>query len=409
MITRNRQAAIWITALLLGAGIGLLNIEWINQIMAVVAKIYTRLFQLLAIPTIAIAVIATMMKMGEEKGMGRMFIKTIRYTLLTTFLASAVGIAAYYLVSPGNLAQSFLSTDNNPVSTGTDHVSYLDYLIETIPDNIVKPFASGNVLGVLMLAFAFGIGISRIPVSDARQTLKNFVTGAQDLLFMLIRWLIAVLPLGILAYAAQLATQVSGGVIMESLGKYTLVVIAANLLQMFVVLPSFLGVHKINPFRAMARMSPALLTAFFTKSSAATLPLTISIAESRMRVSPKVARFVLPICTTLNMNGCAAFIAVTSIFVMQNAGITLSLPQICLWVLISVISAVGNAGVPMGCYFLTVSLVSDVEGAMAIMGVILPIYTIIDMVETCENVWSDSCVAIAINKTMDQFGEKRCG
>lgn len=404
MTKRNRQAIVWILALLIGGGIGFLNIDGINQAMTIVAKIYTRLFQLLAIPTIAIAVTATMMKMGEEKGMGQMFIKTIRYTLLTTLLAAVVGVAVYYLVAPGNMAESFL---NNGDSTGTEsgtQGSYLDYLLDTIPDNIVKPFAAGNVLGVLMLAFAFGIGISRLPESDSRQTLKNFVTGAQDLLFTLIRWLIAVLPLGIMAFAAQLVTEVSGGVIMDSIGKYTLVVIAANLLQMLVVLPSFLGIHKVNPFRAMVRMSPALITAFFTKSSAATLPLTISTAESRMNVSPKVARFVLPICTTLNMNGCAAFIAVTSIFVMQNAGIILSLPQIALWVLIAVISAVGNAGVPMGCYFLTVSLVSDVEGAMAIMGIILPIYTIIDMVETCENVWSDSCVAIATDRSMRQRG-----
>lgn len=404
MTKRNRQAIVWILALLIGGGIGFLNIDGINQAMSIVAKIYTRLFQLLAIPTIAIAVTATMMKMGEEKGMGQMFIKTIRYTLLTTLLAAVVGVAVYYLVAPGNMAESFL---NNGDSTGTEsgtQGSYLDYLLDTIPDNIVKPFAAGNVLGVLMLAFAFGIGISRLPESDSRQTLKNFVTGAQDLLFTLIRWLIAVLPLGIMAFAAQLVTEVSGGVIMDSIGKYTLVVIAANLLQMLVVLPSFLGIHKVNPFRAMVRMSPALITAFFTKSSAATLPLTISTAESRMNVSPKVARFVLPICTTLNMNGCAAFIAVTSIFVMQNAGIILSLPQIALWVLIAVISAVGNAGVPMGCYFLTVSLVSDVEGAMAIMGIILPIYTIIDMVETCENVWSDSCVAIATDRSMRQRG-----
>lgn len=404
MTKRNRQAIVWILALLIGGGIGFLNIDSINQAMSIVAKIYTRLFQLLAIPTIAIAVTATMMKMGEEKGMGQMFIKTIRYTLLTTLLAAVVGVAVYYLVAPGNMAESFL---NNGDSTGNEsgtQGSYLDYLLDTIPDNIVKPFAAGNVLGVLMLAFAFGIGISRMPESDSRQTLKNFVTGAQDLLFTLIRWLIAVLPLGIMAFAAQLVTEVSGGVIMDSIGKYTLVVIAANLLQMLVVLPSFLGIHKVNPFRAMVRMSPALITAFFTKSSAATLPLTISTAESRMNVSPKVARFVLPICTTLNMNGCAAFIAVTSIFVMQNAGITLSFPQIALWVLIAVISAVGNAGVPMGCYFLTVSLVSDVEGAMAIMGIILPIYTIIDMVETCENVWSDSCVAIATDRSMRQRG-----
>ena len=152
-------------------------------------------------------------------------------------------------------------------------------------------------------------------------------------------------------------------------------------------------------------MMPAVLMALFTKSSAATLPVTMETAEQRLGISPKIARFVLPICTTINMNGCAAFILVTSLFVMQQGGMfTLQsfnfsiLPFFLLWLLISVVSAVGNAGVPMGCYFLTLSLMSGIGAPVAVLGIILPIYTIIDMVETAENVWSDSCVAAIVNK-----------
>jgi Na+/H+-dicarboxylate symporter len=115
-------------------------------------------------------------------------------------------------------------------------------------------------------------------------------------------------------------------------------------------------------------------------------------AEQRLGVRKNISRFVLPICTTINMNGCAAFILVTSLFVMQNGWAALSMPPILLWILISVISAVGNAGVPMGCFFLTLSLMSGIGAPVSILGIILPIYTIIDMVETAENVWSDSCV-----------------
>ncbi len=106
----------------------------------------------------------------------------------------------------------------------------------------------------------------------------------------------------------------------------------------------------------------------------------------------------MPICTTINMNGCAAFILVTSLFVMQNGGTTITLGTILVWLLISVFSAVGNAGVPMGCYFLTLSLMSGIGAPVAILGVILPIYTVIDMVETAENVWSDSCVAAMVDR-----------
>ena len=128
--------------------------------------------------------------------------------------------------------------------------------------------------------------------------------------------------------------------------------------------------------------------------------LPMQTAEDRLGVSNQVSRFVLPICTTINMNGCAAFILVTSLFLMQNGGMPLPWTTMILWLFISVISAVGNAGVPMGCYFLTLSLMSGINAPIGIMGIILPIYTIIDMVETAENVWSDSCVCAMVDKDL---------
>jgi Na+/H+-dicarboxylate symporter len=153
-------------------------------------------------------------------------------------------------------------------------------------------------------------------------------------------------------------------------------------------------------------MMPAVLMALFTKSSAATLPVTMDTAENRLGIRQNIARFVLPICTTINMNGCAAFILVTSLFVMQNGGTPLTITTIVTWIFISVVSAIGNAGVPMGCYFLTLSLMSGIGAPVAVLGIILPIYTIIDMVETAENVWSDSCVAAMVDHDLDANIEK---
>ena len=198
--------------------------------------------------------------------------------------------------------------------------------------------------------------------------------------------------MGIIAFSAQLSAQVSAGVVVDSIGKYVLVVLGGNVIQFFIILPLFLLVRKLNPIHVLGRMMPAILMALFTKSSAATLPVTMETAENRLGIRKNVARFVLPICTTINMNGCAAFILVTSLFVMQNGGTPLTWSTILLWILVSVVSAIGNAGVPMGCYFLTFSLMSGIGAPVAILGIILPIYTIIDMIETAENVWSDSCV-----------------
>ena len=238
--------------------------------------------------------------------------------------------------------------------------------------------------------------------SGRKSALVNVVQGVQEVFFILIRALIKTLPLGIAAFAAQLTAQLSGGIILGSLGKWAAVILLGNCIQFFVVLPLFLLIRGINPVRVLRAMSPAVLMALFTKSSAATLPVTLSSAEERMGADPKVARFVLPICTTINMNGCAAFILVTSLFVMQNGGFELTLPTMLLWVLISVIAAVGNAGVPMGCFFLTVSLMTGIGAPVAVLGLILPIYTIVDMVETAENVWSDSCVCAMTDKDMKE-------
>ena len=390
-----KRTLIWIGALVVGAVLGLLGLEWLNDVMNFVATVYTRLFQLLAVPTIVLAVITTFATFGS-KGTGRIFGRTVTYTLLTTFAAAAVGALLYVLIAPGTLDLTSLSLgetiDTPAPQSDLDGLSYYSHLISIIPNNIVRPFLEGNVLSLLMLAFAIGIGLSKLPDSENKAVVTKGLLGLQELLFLLIRGLIWTLPLGIVAFSAQLSAQVSAGVVADSIGKYVLVVLGGNVVQFFVVLPLFLLARGLNPIHVLCKMMPAVLMALFTKSSAATLPVTMETAEERLGVSKKIARFVLPICTTINMNGCAAFILVTSLFVMQNGGTPLTIGTILLWILISVISAVGNAGVPMGCFFLTLSLMSGIGAPVAILGIILPIYTIIDMVETAENVWSDSCV-----------------
>ncbi|MBR1394593.1 MAG: dicarboxylate/amino acid:cation symporter [Prevotella sp.] len=385
-----KKMLIWIGALLAGAVLGLFGLGWLNDMSDFVATVYTRLFQLLAVPTIMLAVITTFATFGS-KGSGRIFGRTLFYTLLTTFAAAAVGALIYVLIAPGNLSVEALSQTEGAIAD-TPQLSYYDHILNIIPNNIVRPLLDGNVLSLLLLAFAVGIGLSKLPESENKAIVVKGLLGLQELLFLLIRWLIWTLPLGIVAFTAQLTAQVSAGVVADSIGRYVLVVLGGNVIQFFVILPLFLLARGLNPIHVLSRMMPAVLTALFTKSSAATLPVTMESAEQRLGVRREIARFVLPICTTINMNGCAAFILVTSLFVMQNGGTPLTLGTILLWLLISVVSAIGNAGVPMGCFFLTLSLMSGAGAPVAILGIILPVYTIIDMVETAENVWSDSCV-----------------
>ena len=240
-----KRTLIWIGALVVGAVLGLLGLGWLNDVMDFVATVYTRLFQLLAVPTIVLAVITTFATF-VSKGSGRIFGHTLIYTLLTTFAAAAVGALLYVVIAPGNLPAEAINSMTQP-SDISPQTSFYDHILTVIPNNIVKPFLEGNVLSLLLLAFAIGIGLSKLPESENKAVVVKGLLGLQDLLFLLIRGLIWTLPLGIVAFAAQLSAQVSAGVVADSIGKFVLVVLGGNVIQFFVILPLFLLARGLNP------------------------------------------------------------------------------------------------------------------------------------------------------------------
>lgn len=389
---QRKQLILWFGALLIGAVLGWMQIPSLNGFFDFVATVFTRLFQFIAVPTIALAVITTLAELGGKKETSKIFIHAVTYTLLTTFSAALVGLILYNVIAPGNLPADIVGAAAGDVPQKLEKLTYYEHFLSVIPNNVLQPFLAGNVLSVLLIAAFAGLALAFMPKTDNREVLLKGIKGLQELLFTMIRGILYVLPIGILAFAAQLSAQIEAGVIVGSLGKYVAVVLGGNMIQFFIVLPLFLLVRGLNPLYVFRQMAPAVAVALFTKSSAGTLPVTLASAENNLKVNTKVSRFVLPICTTINMNGCAAFILTTSLFVMQNAGIELTMGTMITWLFVAVLAAVGNAGVPMGCYFLTLSLMSSLGVPLGIMGIILPIFTVIDMIETAENVWSDSCV-----------------
>ena len=397
----GKQMIIWLAALILGGALGMLNNNAVNEFFNFIASAYTRLFKFVAVPTIALAVTTTLAMLGAKRDTGKIFLHTIVYTLLTTLAAAVIGAVLYVVVAPGNLPLELVKQGQSAAAEqNLAPMTVYSHILKVIPDNVVTPFFSGNVLSILIVAAAIGLALAAGRNSENVQVLVKAVNGLQEVFFAIIKALIWALPLGIVAFAGQLAAQMSADNSVGELGKYVAVVLGGNVLQFFVVLPLFLLIRKINPFKVFKAMLPAVLMALFTKSSAATLPVTVASAENNLSAKPEVARFILPLCCTINMNGCAAFILVTSLFVMQNGGVALTLSTIAVWVLIAVISAVGNAGVPMGCYFLTLSLMAGINMPIGVLGVILPVYAVIDMIETAVNVWSDSCVCAMVDKSM---------
>ena len=395
-----KQMLIWLAALIIGSVLGSLGIAKLNEFFNFIAAAFTNLFQFVAVPTIAIAVLSTLATLGAKKETGKIFLNTCIYTFLTTLAASLVALALYLIISPGNLPAEIVTKGTSSVPGNLEKISYYNHILSVIPNNILKPLISGNVLSILIIAAAAGLGLAAMKDSENKATLLKGILGLQELLFVIIKALVFILPIGVVAFSAQLASQLTSGVIVGSLGKYLAVILGGNIIQFFIVLPIFLLIKGLNPIKVFKGMLPAVLMALFTKSSAATLPVTIESAETNLKVNKSTSRFVLPICCTINMNGCAAYILVTSLFVMQHSNITLTVPTLIMWVAISVISAIGNAGVPMGCYFLTLSLMAGINAPVGIMGILLPIFALIDMLETAENVWSDGCVCSIVNKNM---------
>jgi Na+/H+-dicarboxylate symporter len=387
--------------ILLGILFGLSNITILQEIGAGVANVYVRIFKCLSAPVLMLSLIVTI-SMHDGNGMGVLWKRTITYTLGTTLIAALVSMGLYLIIAPDKV--SYIASASSNILA---QESYFHYIEQVIPNNVFKPFIDNQVMSILLMGLIIGFAIRQIPDKDAKQTVMKFFNGLYNMLFVVIKWVITILPIGLFGFICVAVSQLKSGANYHAISQYLLVIVLSNLVQGFIVLPLWLKYKGIDPIASIKHMAPALSLAFFSKSSTGTLPLTMEMAENNLKLNPRVSRFVLPLCTSLNMNGCAAFIFTTVIFVMQSNGIELSILTMLSWTIIATIAAVGNAGVPMGCFFLSASLLSSMNIPIVLLGIILPFYSVIDMIETALNVWSDSCVAnvVANEKQFEYTGE----
>ncbi len=391
--TKNRQFAL---AVLLGLLTGYLNNPTIYTVAGTVSEIFMNLLKLVSLPIIFLSIVSTacgMESVTEVKSLGK---KVITYTLLTTLIAAALALLLFIVVNP--VGPVTVEAENVVLLTGTQP-SYMSYLLQTIPSNVIKPFNENNAVGVLLLAMLLSVSILSLPDHN-RKTLHSVFSSLYAAIMKITIWIVQLMPFAIWAFLSLFIKDLKQGLELKSLGLYLACVVAANVIQGVVVLPALLKFKGIPPLKLAKAMFPSLYVAFLTKSSAAALPTAMRCAEENAGISHKVARFSLPLCTSINMNGCAAFILTTVLFVSMSNGMTFSGVEMIAWVFIATIAAVGNAGVPMGCYFLSSALLASMNVPLNILGVILPFYAFIDMLETSLNVWSDSCVTAVVDKEL---------
>lgn len=387
--SRKISLQFWVLlALLIGIVCYFFPIPGQLTIASVIMKGFTSILKLISLPIIFLALVTSFTGIERLDEFKRISILVIRWTLITTVMAALIALTLFLLLAP-----AAIPPEAAPKAALAG--SFLDHLLKVIPSNLFQPFLEGNVIGVLLLAIGLGFGLMHVP---GREKVHAVLTPMLSAMMRLVKVVIALIPLTVWASLVLSFDEFQDLAMLKSLGLYLIVVVGANVIQAFVVLPTILKTHGIAPFQAMRLFMPALTMAFFSKSSVATLPLAMTTAEEKLQVPPKIARFVLPICTTINMNGCAAFILATTLFVATSHGISFSGFELGLWVLLATIAAIGNAGVPMGCFFLSTAILAAMDLPLDLMGLILPFYAFIDMLETAINVWSDATVTLLVTK-----------
>ncbi|PIS01045.1 MAG: dicarboxylate/amino acid:cation symporter [Chlamydiae bacterium CG10_big_fil_rev_8_21_14_0_10_35_9] len=384
-------------ALSLGLFSGYFHFTATDYAAKALSSLFMNFLQMISVPIVFLSITATVTKMESLSEMKSFGMKIIKYTLITTLIAATIALLLYLGLDP---AQTSIETSNS--ITTTPQGGYLDALQKIVPSNLFQAFGENNVIGVAFFAFVLSFAILLLPKNN-KETLHHFFSSLFSAFLKLAGFIVKLLPLAIWAFTTLLVQDLlSKEVSFKVLGLYIACIVGANLIQGVVVLPLILLIKKNSPRKLFKAMSEALLIAFFTKSSNAALPVSMKCAEEKYGMSSKVCSISFPLCSVINMNACAAFILITTLFVSAHSGMTFSPFELLGWVLISTVAAIGNAGVPMGCYFLSTALLTSMGVPLHIMGLILPIYAFLDMLETAINVWSDACIAANVDKEIKE-------
>lgn len=356
----------------------------------VISVIIVKSLKLISLPIIFFSIIATLSGMDSFKKARMLGGRIFKYTIITTILSALLALSLYLILAPNPIT-------SNLQSAPSDHPSLFTTILDLYPSNIVGVFSESNVMGIVLIAAALGFAILSLPEKQ-KAPLHHLFQGIFAAFLKIASFIISFLPLAIWAFVTIFMTTIlnEGFAAYKPLYLYFLVIVFANLLQATVVLPLFLKIKGLDPFIVFKGVTEALSVAFFSKSSNATLPITMKNLESNLKVPKHISAFSIPLCSTINMNACAAFIFTTVVFVSTSYGLTFSIFDMLVWVLIATLAAIGNAGVPMGCYFLSGALLSTMGVPLELLGLILPAYALLDMMETAVNVWSDCCVTVVV-------------
>ena len=389
----------------------LLGIE-IYAVYVFIGALFMNALKMIIVPLIISSIITGVSGVGGSQGLGRLGGKTVLFYMTTSLLAILTGLLFVNVLNPGIVngepAREVLGLSQEAAAEVAEKVQgrsasdLSDVFLSMVPPNIVLAAAEGQMLGLIFFSLLFGYFMTRIDKASG-DLLNRFWQGVADVMMGITDLIMKFAPLGVFGLVAKTVASIGPEQLDDlavSLGTFTLSVLLALLVHVLVTLPVLLVlVARVNPLAHFKAMMPALLTAFSTASSSATLPLTMECVRDNAGVSNRTSSFVLPLGATVNMDGTALYECVAAIFIAQAYGLELSFVTQFTIVLVALLTSIGVAGIPAASLVAITIILASIGLPAEAIGLILAVDRILDMFRTSVNVFSDSCGAVLIART----------
>ena len=389
-----------------------LLMTWITQ---PVGKIFLRLLFMLVIPLLFSALVVGVAEMGDIRSLGRVGWKTLGYTVVVSSIAVVIGITLVNLFHPGagvdpEVARQLLSDASENAqkiaASGALQGSGIDLVLNIVPTNVIRAAADNDILAVMFFALMFGIGIVLTKSPLAMKT-KEVIEGVFEISMSLIHLVIRFAPYAVACLVFNLAA-VFGWDLLAKLAGYVGVALLAMAIHFFVVYSiSVRWLGGMSPIKFFRGSQEAIVMAFSTASSNATLPTALMVAEEELKLPKRISRFVLTIGATANQNGTALFEGVTVLFLAQFFNVDLSLTQQVVVMLVCILGGIGTAGVPAG----SLPVIAMICGMVGVppegIGLILGVDRFLDMCRTTLNVTGDLAAAVVVSNGVEDIGEPK--
>ncbi len=384
---------------------------WLPWTVANVAKpigqLWLRALIMIVIPLVFASLTLGVAGLGDIRKVGRIGTKTIAYFLLSSTIATLIGLTVVNVINPGKgispekrdeIVAAFASKADEKMAAAEGVEFGMDMLVNMVPRNPIRAAANDDMIGLIFFALVFGAALSLLPDEKSRPLL-GVLEAVGDAVVIIIGWVMRLAPIGVFALIFGVVALL-GFEIMQKLLWYVLAVMIGLTFHFLVVYPILIRtLGGMNPWYFFKRIRAVIITAFSTSSSNATLPTTMSVAQRELKVPRGIAGFVLPLGATMNLDGSALFGGITVLFIAQVFGIEMTLGTQFVIVAMAVVTSVGAAGVPSGMIPLLIVVLGVVGVPPGGIALILGVDRILDMCRTAVNVTGDLGAAVVIARS----------